>query len=73
MLQRASSPQPASNPAVVFPEQEMPDGESCPTVRVRATSQEQGDYVVINQCDFDPAKHRLYDPQPPTSKKRAQR
>jgi len=50
----------------------MPDGQSCLTVRVRAASPEQGDYVVINQSDFDPSRHQLYDPQP-TSKKRAQR
>jgi hypothetical protein len=35
--------------------------DSVPTVRVKPTSPEQGDHVVINEADFDPAVHQLLD------------
>lgn len=32
------------------------------TVRVMPTHPSQGEWVVINAADFDPAVHRLYEP-----------
>lgn len=39
------------------------------TVRVMPSHPSQGDWVLMNACDFDPAKHQLYlepgsEPQP---------
>lgn len=31
------------------------------TVKVKAWSAEQGDFVLINKDDFDPEKHELFD------------
>lgn len=32
----------------------------CPTVKIKPQSQEQGEYVVINEEDFDKEKHEIY-------------
>lgn len=32
-----------------------------PTVRVKATDPEQGEFVTINAADFDPAVHERFD------------
>jgi hypothetical protein len=32
----------------------------CPTVKIKATDPEQGEFVVINEADFDPKKQTLY-------------
>lgn len=38
---------------------------SCPTVKIMPSDPEQGDYVVINEEDFDPAIHTAYvEPEP---------
>lgn len=35
---------------------------SCPTVKVKSTApEEQGPYVIINEADFNPDVHELYD------------
>lgn len=37
-----------------------------PTVKVEADESFPGrDYVIINEADFDPKKHRIYDPNRP--------
>ena len=36
-----------------------------PTVRVMPTNQSQGEWVEINESDFDPAVHTLYEPDAP--------
>lgn len=34
---------------------------TCPTVQIKSTEPElQGPYIVINESDFDPAKHERY-------------
>lgn len=35
------------------------------TVRVMPSHPSQGDWVIINSADFDPAVHRLYGPANP--------
>lgn len=43
--------------------------DTCPTVRVMPTSEEQGAYVVINESDFDEKVHVLYtEPEPKVEK-----
>ena len=34
------------------------------TMKVESENKNQGDYVVINVSDFDPKKHKKYDPVP---------
>lgn len=34
---------------------------SVPTVRVNPWAESQGEFVLINEHDFDPAVHTLYD------------
>ena len=34
---------------------------SLPTVRVKPWAESQGEFVLINEADFDPARHVLYD------------
>jgi hypothetical protein len=34
---------------------------SVPTVRVKPWAESQGEFVIINEADFDPARHVLYD------------
>lgn len=36
--------------------------QSVATVRVMPTHPSQGEWVIINEADFDPAAHRLYAP-----------
>jgi hypothetical protein len=36
-----------------------------PTVRVMPTHQSQGEWVEINESDFDPTVHTLYEPDAP--------
>jgi pyruvate/2-oxoglutarate dehydrogenase complex dihydrolipoamide acyltransferase (E2) component len=40
--------------------------EQCKTVRVQAWGQKQGDFVEINESDFDEKKHKLYEGKEPT-------
>jgi hypothetical protein len=38
---------------------------ACPIVKIKASHPSQGDFVEINECDFDPAKHeRFVEPLP---------
>lgn len=49
--------------------------EDCKTIKVKATSADQGDFVVINEADFDASVHQLLD-QPdaePSRKPRAKK
>lgn len=32
----------------------------CPIIKIKPSSPEQGEFVVINESDFDPAKHARY-------------
>lgn len=32
-----------------------------PTIRIKAADPAQGEFVVINELDFDPDKHELFD------------
>lgn len=41
------------------------------TVRVKPAHASQGEWVVINKADFDPAAHVLYDDAPPAEPKRS--
>jgi hypothetical protein len=34
---------------------------SVPTVRVKPWAESQGEFVIINEADFDPAVHTLFD------------
>ena len=34
------------------------------TVKIKSTDKSQGDYVVINECDFDKEKHVLFINKP---------
>lgn len=34
------------------------------TMRIKATSLEQGEFVIINEADFDPEQHERFDPVP---------
>lgn len=36
-----------------------------PTLRVKSSHPSQGDHVIINESDFDPAVHELFDAPPP--------
>lgn len=33
-----------------------------PTIKVKPWSKDQGDFVEINECDFDPAIHQRFEP-----------
>ena len=49
--------------------------DRCPTVKVKPWSKDQGDFVAINESDFDPSLHELYEPAaevPPAKRKRGQ-
>jgi hypothetical protein len=37
------------------------------TVRVMPAHPSQGEWVTINACDFDPARHALYESEPQAS------
>lgn len=37
--------------------------DTVPTVKVKPWGKDQGDYVEINQSDFDPKKFELYEPK----------
>jgi hypothetical protein len=37
----------------------------CETVKIKPSSEEQGDYVVINKSDYDDKLHTLYGEKPP--------
>ena len=39
------------------------------TVKVKAWAAEQGDFVLINQDDFDPENHELFEEDKPSGKK----
>lgn len=39
--------------------------ETIPTVRIKATDPEQGEFIVINESDFDPTKHERVGIAPP--------
>jgi hypothetical protein len=39
--------------------------DTCATVKVIPWGKGQGEYVEINQTDFDPKRHTLYEPAPP--------
>ncbi len=41
--------------------------ETCKTVRVESWSISQGEFVEINESDFDPNKHKLYKGKTPTA------
>lgn len=43
----------------------------CPTVKINPVSPEQGDYIIINETDFDPKKHTLYVPAKPRRTERS--
>jgi hypothetical protein len=34
--------------------------DTCETIKIKAISPEQGDYVVINKTDFDESVHEIY-------------
>lgn len=46
--------------------------ESVETVQVMPWSESQGDFVVINKSDFDPKKHKMYDPKAGSEKEPAE-
>ena len=33
------------------------------TIKIKSSSPEQGDYVLINKSDFDPEIHALFEPE----------
>lgn len=35
--------------------------ETCPTIRIKPSHPSQGDFVLINEPDFDPAVHERLD------------
>ncbi|CAE6906736.1 conserved protein of unknown function [Pseudomonas marincola] len=37
-------------------------------IKVKAWGKDQGDHVLINESDFDPKLHKLFDEQPKASK-----
>jgi len=37
--------------------------DSGTTIKVKSTHPSQGDFVIIEKVDYDPAKHELYDPK----------
>lgn len=38
-----------------------------PVIRIMPSHPSQGDFVEINETDFDPAKHERYEPAPAAS------
>lgn len=38
---------------------------ACPVVRIKPSHPSQGDFVEINESDFDPAVHEMADLPPP--------
>lgn len=38
---------------------------NCPTLRIKSTNPEQGEFVVINASDFDPVTMTLFEIPPP--------
>lgn len=45
--------------------------DTCPTIRVKPWGKDQGDFVVINTDDFNPAAHTRFDaPADPAPKPR---
>lgn len=44
-----------------------------PTIKVKAASAEQGEFIVINESDFDAETHEIYvQPDEETQKKKKQ-
>lgn len=39
---------------------------TCKTVRVQSWSKDQGDFVEINEKDYDPKRHKLFEAKAPT-------
>lgn len=38
--------------------------DTCPTIKVKPWGNGQGDFVEINEADFDPKVHKPFDEQP---------
>lgn len=36
------------------------------TIKIKPSHPSQGDFVIIEEADFDPTKHQKYDEQKPT-------
>lgn len=43
--------------------------ESCKTIKIKPSHESQGDYVLINESDFDASKHELFEVDPEGAKK----
>ena len=43
--------------------------ETVPTIKVKATDPEQGEFVLINESDFDSAVHERFEAEPAEPKR----